>query len=329
MQNGCGRLVFHDEVKIKDYFRTKYCFMEHRFKASPATWGIARIESVALPDVDLYRTKFSGEMFACRRRGHIVADSIHDFFLSIPIDERSEVDHAGRRTVCEPGHFRLLSAGVPFSTIISGSSKHDPHSSLFLRLSGAALRGLIADVDSFPDLVLPVSPGAGRLLKSFVETGLSEGAALSAAQAKGLGRMIVDAVADIILNSPTIELEHARIAQSSFTRVQETAKQFIQRNLAVPQLDCAMVADHCQVSRTYLHAAFADARLSVAAYIREMRLTRCWEMLRNPALSRRSITDIALIWGFDDLGTFGRAYRRRYGISPRQDRQIACMIDIT
>lgn len=323
MQNGCGRLVFHDEVKAKDYFRARFCLMEHRFKARPATWGIARFESVALSDVDIYRNKFHGEMFAFRRRGHIVADSVHDFLLSIPIDERSEVDHAGRKTICEPGHFRLLSASVPFSTVVSGSCKDSPHSSLFMRLSGAALRGLVADIDDYPDLVLPIDPGAGRLLRSMIEAGLAEGAALSTAQAKGLGSTIVDAVANVILTASRMKMQQARVPQSSFTRIQETARQFILRNLAVPELDCAMVADHCQVSKTYLHAAFADTKLGVAAYIRETRLTRCREMLRNPALNHRSITDIAQIWGFEDLGTFGRVYRLHYGISPRQERQIA------
>ncbi|NTI46684.1 helix-turn-helix domain-containing protein, partial [Agrobacterium rhizogenes] len=35
---------------------------------------------------------------------------------------------------------------------------------------------------------------------------------------------------------------------------------------------------------------------------------------------RRSVTEIALSWGFNDISYFNRAFRTTYGMTPRQMR---------
>lgn len=323
MQKIRNQVLLLDETQAAEYFHSKCCLGDLRYMTKPANREVVQLNSVSLSDVELFKMRISGRMTMCRTRRHIVADSVRDFMLSISIDERSTVSLGGRTSVCEPGHFRLLSASVPFSTSASSESNGTSHSSLFLKLSGAALRSRIPDIDDYPDLVLPLRPGLGGLLRSLIEAGLLDGHALSNNQAEGFGKTIFDTVVDIILDTQEIDLKRARISSDSFSRVQESAKQFVLRNLSNPQLDCAMVASHCKISKSYLHAAFADEPMNVAGYIRESRLRYCRDALRNPAMRHRSIIEIASYWGFDDSNSFGRAYKMRYGITPREERLAA------
>ncbi|MDY0066471.1 MAG: helix-turn-helix transcriptional regulator, partial [Steroidobacteraceae bacterium] len=58
-------------------------------------------------------------------------------------------------------------------------------------------------------------------------------------------------------------------------------------------------------------------------YLLEHRLERCRSALERPRDSARSITEIAFECGFNDASHFSRAFRSRYGLSPREFRRAA------
>lgn len=60
--------------------------------------------------------------------------------------------------------------------------------------------------------------------------------------------------------------------------------------------------------------------VSPREYLLELRLARVREELRDTA-SARTVTDVALDWGFTHTGRFAQAYRRQYGESPSQTRR--------
>ncbi|PQM27090.1 hypothetical protein CVO77_19255 [Sphingopyxis lindanitolerans] len=70
-------------------------------------------------------------------------------------------------------------------------------------------------------------------------------------------------------------------------------------------------------SRASLYRLFEQRGLSVAEHIRAVRLNHGRVLLREPRLG---IGDIALRCGYDDLSAFGKAFRRRFGMSPRDWR---------
>ena len=61
--------------------------------------------------------------------------------------------------------------------------------------------------------------------------------------------------------------------------------------------------------------------LTVADAIRDRRLANCRKELADPSLCDQSITEIAFRWGFSESSSFSRAFRRAFGISPRQFRK--------
>jgi AraC family transcriptional regulator len=57
----------------------------------------------------------------------------------------------------------------------------------------------------------------------------------------------------------------------------------------------------------------------VAEYVRRLRLDQAAINLRH---SKKSVTDLALRWGYDSLEAFTRAFRQRFGVSPSQYRNL-------
>jgi AraC family transcriptional regulator len=60
---------------------------------------------------------------------------------------------------------------------------------------------------------------------------------------------------------------------------------------------------------------------NIADYVRRVRLERAGRKLRMGAVD---ITEIALAAGYDSHAAFGKAFKRQYGLSPSEFRQLDC-----
>ncbi|MFJ2398114.1 helix-turn-helix domain-containing protein [Streptomyces sp. NPDC087843] len=98
-------------------------------------------------------------------------------------------------------------------------------------------------------------------------------------------------------------------------------KDHIDRNLADPGLDPAQVAAAFGISTRYLHKLFEPERETVAHYIRDLRLERVRLRLLDARFADRPISALAFDAGFGDLSGFNRAFKAKYGVSPRELRQ--------
>lgn len=96
------------------------------------------------------------------------------------------------------------------------------------------------------------------------------------------------------------------------------ARRYIRTNLADPALGPETIARALFVSLRTLHTAFEDSEDTVASLVRRARLARCREDLANPAGG--SVTEVAFRWGFSDATHFSQAFKREYGVSPREMR---------
>ncbi|MFG2971165.1 helix-turn-helix domain-containing protein [Streptomyces sp. NPDC048288] len=98
-------------------------------------------------------------------------------------------------------------------------------------------------------------------------------------------------------------------------------KDHIDRNLADPGLDPVQVAAAFGISTRYLHKVFRPERETVAHYIRDRRLEQVRLRLLDARLADRPISALAFDAGFGDLSGFNRAFKAKYGVSPRELRQ--------
>jgi AraC-like DNA-binding protein len=93
--------------------------------------------------------------------------------------------------------------------------------------------------------------------------------------------------------------------------------------LADPELGPGAVAAAHFMSTRQLHRLFARRGVTVTRHIRHRRLERCRRDLLDPRAADLSVTDISRRWGFADLATFSRAFRRAYGTTPTAYRARA------
>jgi AraC-like DNA-binding protein len=102
----------------------------------------------------------------------------------------------------------------------------------------------------------------------------------------------------------------------------EQIKRYVGLHLTEMDLAPATVAQGLGISVRSLHLAFEPTGTSFAEYVMRRRLQECRAALER-STAVRSITDVAFAWGFTNLTTFYRAFRREFGITPGEVRPVA------
>lgn len=106
-------------------------------------------------------------------------------------------------------------------------------------------------------------------------------------------------------------------------RRRQSVIDYIEKNLTDPDLSVRSIAMALGCSSRTLHKLFEGESHTVARIIWERRLERSRSELSDPALAERSITEIAHHWGFSDSQHFSRAFKGRFGSTPRECRRIS------
>ncbi|MBX9662725.1 helix-turn-helix domain-containing protein [Novosphingobium sp.] len=93
----------------------------------------------------------------------------------------------------------------------------------------------------------------------------------------------------------------------------------VEAQLADPALRTLSLAAACGASVRTIQNLFAGMGTTPSGYILERRLARAAERLG--AAPEASITEVAFELGFNDSAYFARAFRQRFGVSPREWRR--------
>jgi len=138
---------------------------------------------------------------------------------------------------------------------------------------------------------------------------------MSEAAAEGAG--------DLIKQLVWLSMMEAAGEQTATTQreaLRDRIRIYVQHNLRDPALDVHAIATALRCSRRHLYNAFAGEGEAIAAYIQRLRVQACMRDLRRAGSRSRSITEIALSWGFGNLSHFSRVFREHTGNSPREFR---------
>src|SRR3982074_2864925 len=136
-----------------------------------------------------------------------------------------------------------------------------------------------------------------------------------AAVAQGLADLLPTFVRQLV--APTTEAGGTATQAAILPRLCQT----IERKLDDPELTPARVTEAEGISERYMQKLFEGSGSSFTHYLRERRLQRTSAELSNPAEAHHSISEIAYRNGFNDSAHFSRAFRHRFGLSPREFRQ--------
>ena len=91
---------------------------------------------------------------------------------------------------------------------------------------------------------------------------------------------------------------------------------YINDNYTAQTISLAHLASLCSVSQPYLRRLFHTAfQVSPAVYVRNTRLRYAAELLQT---GEYSVTDAALLSGFNDTAYFSREFKKTHGLTPQE-----------
>jgi len=138
------------------------------------------------------------------------------------------------------------------------------------------------------------------------------------------GVRVGGAIFDLITAALSVRLDRSEVVPPE-TRLRALTwriKAFIEERLGDPELSPGQIAAAHHISLRYLHRIFHEQESTVGAWIRTRRLDRCRRDLTDPTLRDRPVSAVGARWGFVDATHFGRAFKARYGLNPREYRRL-------
>lgn len=236
------------------------------------------------------------------------------YFAVLMLNGHQWLEQDGRQVRLEPGDFALYDAARPhrltFSRHWGEIILNIPRASLDRELEGAA-HCTATRVAS--------DHGVGALLRTYLNGLVQEMGTLSADELARLSQHTVGLIGTALAGIRPGSAAAPRGRQHSLDR----AKALVEQHLADPLLDTATIASALRMSPRYLNKLFEEERTSLMRHVWGRRLERCRADLQDPARAGMRIGDIAMRWGFNDLSHFSRAFRDRFGQSPRDCRRTA------
>lgn len=164
-----------------------------------------------------------------------------------------------------------------------------------------------------PMLRLPQT-GLGAVWRAQMDEMARSGGTLS--QAGSLATIQAASALAFAVLSGSVERANPGLADEA---MYETACRLVRMSADEPTLTSAKLARRLGCSRSHLYRLFADRGQTIAGYAREVRLERARHLLtREPGTP---VSLIALRCGYGDLSAFGKAFRRRFDVSPSEFRE--------
>ncbi|ABK04879.1 AraC-like DNA-binding protein [Arthrobacter sp. PvP102] len=236
------------------------------------------------------------------------------FKLNLQLEGTGLLIQDNREAVLRPGDLAIYDTNRPYTLAFEEQARvmvvMFPHDSLSLppdyvgQLSAVRLAG---------------GHGLTGIVGPFIAQLAENLEALSGPSGSRLAANALDLVSTMLHS----ELDMARDSMKPQVLLATSVREYIEANLADPQLSPASIAAAHFISTRHLHNIFHETGTTVASWIRSQRLERIRRDLRDPLLNGTSVGAVAARWGFLDAAHFSRTFRDAYGESPSDWRRGA------
>lgn len=265
-----------------------------------------RIGDVVLSDISSTRSVITRES----RYIHPNGDNL--FQINFQLEGAGTVIQDGREAVTRPGEVTIYDSSRPYEMRFDGP---------FRQLSVDFPRRMFEDRLRCSERVtargLSGTTGPARFLYSYVQalmTGMSdEDMGIADHLQENLLQLLSLALVPLDSASPfrDSDSDHAALSR---------VKAYIRAHLSDSSLSPSAIAKGQGLSLRKLYYLFEEEGTTIWRFIQNSRLDHCRKDMEDGHMSGRSISDIALTWGFKDSAHFSRTFRHRFGLTPREFR---------
>lgn len=246
------------------------------------------------------------------RPAHEPYHASQDNYLGVVLLSGSYMlEQGGRETFLNPGDMTIYDATRPHRIQCSRE-----FSKLIVTIPRTVMRSRLAGVEHCTALRISGDVGVGAVASNFIRSAAAQASTLSVDEFATLAEHSLDLLTLSLAGVRPQGYNLSRSRSLSLARV----KDFVERHLADPTLDTAMVAAGTGLSARYINDLFRDEQNSLIRHVWQRRLENCRKELLSPLHSGHRISEIAMRWGFNDLSHFSRAFRQRFGCAPRELR---------
>jgi AraC-like DNA-binding protein len=230
--------------------------------------------------------------------------------LLLQVSGRSLIQQDGREVMLSSGDWTLYGGHRPFAVANLERSEQR-----MVILPRNELWGGMLDLDALTVRPFGAKDRSSKQLITFLDSALDTVSLLGAQAGPDLA-----AVAIHLSRLALIENAGAYLDRTHSEVVRDRMRNYIACHLRDPNLSVSTIAAALNCSTRYVYKVFADGNETVAQHILNRRLEKCLAELKGGPSRNASIAVLAHGWGFRSLSHFSTAFRKRYGVTPGQQR---------
>jgi AraC-like DNA-binding protein len=253
-------------------------------------------------------TTIAGQAQLERTATVIRSDSRDNYVLYVSVTGEHELVQRHRRATCSPGCMSLITTAEPFV-----QTKFGDNDTLYLSMPSAFVDQRLVYSEDACARTVGAREGLGRLAADTVVALQREAASMSAAEFLGAARAAADLVLLAISGAAELTSQDRSIRASNLAR----AKRLMRARLGDPDLSLSDIARECGLSLRYLHDLFRDGGHTAREYLQGERLQAARALLERSPAGTNTVTDVCMMCGFSTPSQFSTAFKRAFGISPR------------
>ncbi|WP_233359112.1 helix-turn-helix domain-containing protein [Thermomonospora amylolytica] len=291
-----------------EHVTSYHCELDYRYRQSTDfTGGTIRQCSDTYQIVQFW----SDEITYARTPGLVRRHPDEDYRFLLPLKGGLVVRQDGNQAELLPGAGSLITLDAPFE-LLHGSDTR----AFIMTIPADEVNGPLNRTSSLA-AGLDMSKGLGRVAADMMRGLFEERDTLSAPQFDAVCARLVELLCMLVVGDDRPDVP------GHLAEVEAMVRRYVRRHAADPELNGASMARELGWSLRQVQLALHHAGTTPRELIREERLRLVRERLLHPGYRHMTITELAYASGFSSASALSTAFRRRFGMSPREFRREA------
>lgn len=240
-----------------------------------------------------------------RTEKHLRNGPNDDLWLGFMENGSGELIQGGRRTKYQNNNLMLYDAAQTFQFNLSGQKNH------LIRIPRYLIANRLPNIKHLTAQILDETRPGIIPLREMIRQSVDH--TLDFSNIDFAERFTKSAIELLVLSLEVQDISKVNIERDLYSK----AMNFISRYLQDPELSLEKIAQAHYVSTRTLSRAFARNQKTVMSVIWNERLLASRAALKSGRIN--SVSEVALEYGFTDFSHFSHAFKKAFGITPRDD----------